>query len=112
MGLLIFLLSPVLVRIVLGEQFDSAIPVLRVLAFVLPLGALSYALHTQWMLPLGMDRPLVIIITGVGFLNVVLALILAPHYAHIGMAWAVVLSELVLTMSSIYVWLRWRGSSR
>lgn len=109
MGILIFLLAPLLVRILLGEEFGPAVPVLRVLALVLPFGAVSYALHVQWMLPLRMDRPLTAVILGAGLLNLALTLVLAPRYFALGTAWAVVVSELILMVGSIYVSLRWRN---
>lgn len=111
MGLVVFVLAPLLVRVVLGEEFGPAAPVLRVLALIFPFGALSYALHTQWMLPLRLDRPFAVIVLGTGILNVILALVLAPRYFALGMAWAVVTAELFLTVASVYVSFRWRGSA-
>lgn len=107
-GLVVFAASPLLVRILLGEGFGPAVQVLRVLALLPPLIAISNVLGIQWMLPLGLDRPFNIIILGAGLINIVLAVILAPRYAHIGMAWAVVLSEVFAT-GSMYMFLRSRS---
>src|SRR5260370_21898926 len=56
MGLTIFFGAPILVRLVLGPGFDSAVLVLRILALLPPLIAVSNVLGIQWMLPLGLAR--------------------------------------------------------
>lgn len=111
MGLLIFLMAPLLVRVFLGEGFAPAVPALRILALLLPLDALCTALHGFWMLPARMDRPFNAIILGTGLMNLVLALVLAPGYLHLGVAWAAVGSYVFMTVSSIYVLVRWRDST-
>jgi PST family polysaccharide transporter len=107
-GAVAFFLSPLIVRIVLGPEFQPVIPVLRLLVWLVPAIALSNALGIQWMLPLGLDSTFNRIILGAGIMNVVLAVLLAPLYAQMGMAWAVVASEIFVT-AGIYVALRRRG---
>jgi len=111
MGLSVFVLAPLLVRILLGEEFGPTVQVLRVLALMLPLVALSTALYVQWMLPLHLERSFNVVILGAGVLNLVLALVLVPRYFQVGMAWAVVASELFVASGSIFILLRWRGST-
>jgi PST family polysaccharide transporter len=111
MGLSVFVLAPLLVRGLLGEEFGPTVQVLRVLSLMLPLAALSTALHVQWMLPLRLDRSFNVVILGAGVLNLVLALVLAPRYFQVGMAWAVVASELFVALGSIFILLRWRCST-
>lgn len=108
MCVLIFFLAPLLVRVILGPAYAPAVPVLRVLALLPPLIALSNAYGIQWMLPLGLDRPFNTIIISAGFINIGLAVVLAPRLADIGMAWAVVCAETFVT-GGIYALLRWRG---
>ena len=110
-GFLIFLLAPLLVRVFLGEQFSPAVPALRILALLFPLAALGIALQSLWMLPLRMDRPFNVIILGTGLVNLVFALMLAPRYLHLGVAWAAVVADLFMVVSSIYVSVRWRDST-
>ncbi|ADW20930.1 flippase [Thermus scotoductus] len=98
LGLLVFALAPFLVRLFLGEGYDPAVLALRLLAFLVPLIALSNVLGIQWMLPLGLDRPFNAIIVGAGLFNLGLALLLAPRLFHVGMALAVVVSELFVTL--------------
>jgi PST family polysaccharide transporter len=107
LGACAFLLSPLIVRVTLGPAYQPAVPVLRVLAGLVPSIALSNALGIQWMLPLGLDSTLNRIILGAGLLNVVLAVLLAPRFAQIGMAWAVLASEVFVT-AGIYIALRRR----
>jgi PST family polysaccharide transporter len=117
MGALMFLLAPQLVPIVLGKGFEPAIPVVRILALLPPLIALSNVFGIQWMLPLGMDRAFNTIVVLAGLINLGLAVFLAPLSRERGMAWAVVCAETFVT-ACIYVVLRtrrldpWRQSAK
>ena len=107
LGLGVGLGAPLLVRVLLGEGYEPAVTVVRILAPLVPLIALSNVLGIQWMLPLGMDRPFNAIIVGAGFLNLALALFLAPRLQHVGMALAVVITELWVTLG-MWLYLRRR----
>ena len=107
MGAVVFLLAPVIVRMVLGVHFAAAIPVLRVLALLVPLVAIGNVLGIQWMLPLGMDSAFNKIILAAGVINLSLALVLAPAYTDMGMAWAVVIAETFVS-ATMYLLLRSR----
>jgi PST family polysaccharide transporter len=108
LGLVAYLGAPFLVRILLGPMFDPTVPVLRVLALLLPLIAVSNVLGIQWMLPLGLDHVFNRIILAAGVLNLSLAYWLAPRFAEMGMAWAVVIAEGFVTLT-MYGYLRWRN---
>ncbi|HKB33786.1 MAG TPA: flippase [Candidatus Dormibacteraeota bacterium] len=108
MGLTIFFGAPILVRLVLGPGFDSAVLVLRILALLPPLIAVSNVLGIQWMLALGLDRLVNAVVISACVLNVVLAIVLAPRYLEVGMAVAVVASE-TLVASGLYAMLRMRN---
>jgi PST family polysaccharide transporter len=103
-----FFFSPLIVRVALGPAYQPTVPVLRVMAGLVPVIALSNALGIQWMLPLGLDRSFNRIFLGAGILNIVLAVFLAPLYAQIGMAWALLTCELFVTVA-MYIALRRRG---
>lgn len=107
MGALVFFLSPFLVRMVLGGEFAAAVPILRILALLPPLIALSNVFGIQWMLPLGMDRAFNTIIVLAGLINLGLAVVFAPLFGGVGMAWAVVSAEIFVT-GGIYILLRLR----
>jgi len=103
MGLIAFIGAPLWTRILLGPGFSQAVPVLRILSVLPFLIAMSNVLGIQWMLPLGLDSQFNKIILGAGLINIVLAVLLAPSYAHIGMAWAVVTAEVFVTASIYYL---------
>lgn len=98
LGLATFLLSPFLVKILLGHEFQPASHTLKILAMLIPMIAISNVLGIQWMIPLKLDRFFNTIIILAGSLNIVLAVILAPLYSYNGMAWAVVISEVFVTI--------------
>ena len=107
-GLLLFVFAPQVVSVILGAGFSPAVPALRILAALPFLASLSQVLGIQWMLPHGLDRPLVAIVLTAGMVSLGLALLLAPRFAHIGMAWAAVASEAFVTMTC-YAVLRLRN---
>jgi PST family polysaccharide transporter len=108
LGSAAFFLAPLIVRVALGPGFQSAVPVLRVLAWLVPVVALNLALGIQWMLPLGLDSAFNRIILAAGILNIVLAVILAPTFAQMGMACSVLTCEVLVT-AGMYIALRRRG---
>jgi len=110
LGALVFWLSPWLVTFLLGRAFSEAIPVLRLLSLLPPLIALNTVLSTQCMAPLGMDRLLNRIALAAGAVNVGFACLLAPHYRQIGMAIAVVIAELFISVTASYILLRQRAT--
>jgi polysaccharide transporter, PST family len=107
LGVVVFFMAPLLVRIILGKDFAEAVPVLRILSLLLPIIGLNFALGIQWMLPLGLDRAFNIITLLAGLINVGLATALASNYKDLGMAWAVVCAEIFVAVS-LYVVLRSR----
>jgi PST family polysaccharide transporter len=96
LGAVTFMFAPQIVRFALGGAFVPAVPVLRVLSFLLPLIGLNTAVGPQWMLPLGLDRSFNRIILLAGLINIGLASALARPYAGLGMAIAVVSAELFI----------------
>lgn len=98
-------LAPWIVRLLLGDGYEESVSIMRILVLLLPMIALSNALGIQWMLALGLDRPLNGVILLAGLLNLGLALWLVPRLAHFGMAYAVVLVEIFVTGGIMfYLW--------
>jgi PST family polysaccharide transporter len=89
----VFVFAPLLIRILMGEGFGQAITVLRILSVLPLLLSITHSVGLQWLLPRGQDAVVNRIILSAGALNLTLAVLLAPHFAHLGMAWAVVCSE-------------------
>ncbi len=106
LAVLVLISAPAITRIVLGSQFEEAIPVLRALALLIPLIAISNALGVQWMLAMKMDQAFNTIILTAGILNLCLALLIVPRFSYMGMAYVVVLVETFVTGGiAVYLWL-------
>ncbi len=102
LGAIVYLFAPLLVHIVLGPHFEPAIPVLRLLAILPPVVALSQSIGMQWLLPLGREKLVTRTIVLAGILNVALMFVFVPTHAHIGMAWAVICSEAFVCIRIVY----------
>jgi len=108
LSLAAFLGAPWAVQIILGKSFAASVPALRILAPLPFLDAVATMLGTLWMLPLRMDRQFNTVVMVAGALNIGLALLLAPRFAQLGMASAVVIVELFV-MIALFVTLHRRG---
>ena len=105
LSLALFLGAPLAIRILLGGPFLEAIAVLRIFSALPLLLSITYSVGFQWLLPFGKDRLINRVILLAGVTNVMLSLLLARPFAHIGMAWAVVLSETVVCCCMVFaVW--------
>jgi PST family polysaccharide transporter len=93
-----YILAPLAVRVALGRGYEQVVPVLRVLAFSIPAVSCSVVMGCQCMLPLGMDKAFNVITIVAGIFNVTLALLVVPRYAHMGMAWSLVMTELLVSV--------------
>lgn len=97
----IFVGAPFIVQIMLGSQYEPSVNVMRILAGLPFLIALSNVLGIQMMLPLGKDRVFTLILFIAGLLNIILALVFAPLWQASGMALAVLISESFVTASML-----------
>ncbi len=102
----VFLLAPVLIRLLVGHAFAPAVTVLKILSVLPVLLAVTQSAGLQWLLPLGRDADVNRIILLAGALNVALAVWLAPRFAQIGMAWGVVCAETFVSCGMIRAVLR------
>jgi PST family polysaccharide transporter len=102
----IFLLAPLIVRVLLGADYEFVTPVLRTISLVLPFAAASNMLGVQWMLPLGLDRTLVKATLVAGLLNVLGCVVLGSLYSAMGVAVTMVAVEAVLLASILVSLLR------
>jgi PST family polysaccharide transporter len=103
MGVVIFLIAPFLIHTFLGPSFQPAVGVLRLLAALPPLRSISRSVGFQWLLPLGRERILNRIILSAAVLNLGLALWFGSRFAQTGMAYAVILSEIFVCTSVMWV---------
>jgi len=81
------------VLLILGPNYDASVRVLYVFALIVPLDAINNALIMHWMLPHGMERAVGAVTAGGIVINVISASVLAPLFAHYGMAWAILIAE-------------------
>lgn len=107
MGAAIYLLAPLCVRIVLGGGYGAAVEPLRIMSILPPLVAFRNVIGIHWMLPLDMESELNKVMLTCGALNIALAVLLAPHFGGIGMAWTVVISTFCASLGAWLV-LRWK----
>lgn len=96
LSVLLFAGAPTAVRLVLGPDFAPTVQVIRILAPLPLIVAISSTLTLQVMVPFGRDRALVRILLLSGLTNVVMALLLASAWLETGMAVAVVLTEMLV----------------
>ena len=101
LGTFTFVFAPTMMRLLMGPAFAPAATILRILAVLPPLLSITYSVGLQWLLPLGRDADVNRVILTAGALNLVLAVLLAPHFAHFGMAWAIVCAEAFVCVSMV-----------
>lgn len=82
-----------IVRILYGDRFQASVQILRILALILPMMAISGGLSSLQLLTHHRDRDVVLIVVVSGLFNVALALVLAPTHGALGMAWGLVAVE-------------------
>ena len=101
-GMVIFLAAPQMVHIVLGPDYPQTIPVLRVFALWIPLTAIATVLTFQVLLPNRLDAPFNFVNLTAGIVGIVAALVLAPRFQAVGIAWSAVLVQ-VYTLLAFFV---------
>lgn len=87
-----------IVLIILGPNYVEAAGLLAVLIWVAPLNLLQYCLGTQWLLPLGLDRPFSIIISVCAVAYAMMALF-GLQYGVAGLAYANLAAEALLAVA-------------
>jgi PST family polysaccharide transporter len=103
LGLTVSLVSPLIVKFILGKGYEATVPALRILACTIPINAVNTVLGMQWLLPHGMEKVSGKIMLSVGVVNILLNLIFVPKIFHLGAAWALMISEIIIFISSYYV---------
>ncbi|HVW11797.1 MAG TPA: flippase [Bryobacteraceae bacterium] len=99
LGAVQYAFAPLIVRILMGSGFEPAVAVLRIESAYPVLVSLTCSLGMQWLVPLGYDRMVYRTTLTAGILNIALATALAPHFAHVGMAWGVIATETYVSLS-------------
>lgn len=91
-------LAEPIVVLIFGEAFRPAIELLRILVLVIPLGAISTALSTQFLMPRGLDATVSRCVLAAALINVVLAVLIVPGQGVEAMAWILVGVEAFLVV--------------
>ncbi len=109
-GLLVFCgaltLSPIVLRLILGEAFTPSGHVLQCFAWMFPFAAFNEFAAFYVFVPRKKDRLLAIAGAASGVANLVAALYLAPRYGAEGMAFARVIGELSLSAMLLTIMVR------
>lgn len=102
-GAAILAFTAPIIEVILGPGYESVIPVLRVAACALPLAAASNMLAVQWLIPFGLDTPLVRITFAAGTANAIGCLALGYWLGALGAAIAILVMEAAMVGSFLYV---------
>ncbi len=108
LGLTLTLGASWLVPVLFGPGYERAIPVVRVLGFVCPFSVINGMIGIRWMFPLGHERIYNRIITFAAGLDVILALALMPWLKELGAAFALLITEMAITLTVFAVLWRMR----
>ncbi len=103
-GLLLSILlcagAPLIVHVVLGPKYAPSAEVMAIMSPLPVLIAISNVFGVQLLVPFGYENNLLAIVVTAGFINITLAVLLAPHWLGPGMAGAVLISETFVTLGS------------
>ncbi len=96
-SLTIFFAADIAVDILLGKDFSSAAPILKLLAPVPTLVGINNVLGTQILLPFGRQKTFSAIIIICGLFNVACLLVLCPRLGALGAASSILITETLVT---------------
>jgi len=99
LSLVLFIAAPLIVRIILGPQYEPSITVMRLLAALPLLIAISNVLGVQIAFPFGLEKAILNLVFMAGIINILLALLFVPSLGANGMALSVLLAECFVTCS-------------
>jgi len=107
-SVLLFALAAPIVNIILGNQFEQSIIVLKILAFLPFMVALGNIFGIQTMLTFNMKEAFSGIFISGGIINIVLSLIFVPLWKHVGTAMAALITEVYVT-SAMLIFIHKKG---
>ncbi len=105
----LFLFAQTIIPILMGQSFEPAVAVLRILSPLPLLLAITFSSGQLWLLPQRRDKVVSHIVFRAAFLNLFLSFYLGRRWGHIGMASTVLIAESVVAGSMLWNSLRLRG---
>ena len=97
-------ISPEFVPVFFGPGYEPCVPVMIVLAWVVPLICATNVIGAQYLLPMYRDNPYTISVCVGAVANVILCFVLITHLGALGAAIGTVAAELVvLAVQALYV---------
>jgi PST family polysaccharide transporter len=102
-ALTIVVLAEPLVELAFGPEFAPTVPILRILALLLPLGLATSLLAVLWLLPRRRERLSTQVILVAGVVNVALVLALTPAFGIEGAAWCLIAVEVLAVAALVAV---------
>ncbi|WP_297457230.1 flippase [Persephonella sp.] len=98
-SIILFMFTDLIVITFLGKKFENSIIVLKILSFLPFIISLSNIFGIQTMLTFNYKKAFSRILISASVLNILLDFILVPFYKHIGISFAVLISESFVTIS-------------
>ncbi|WP_024790810.1 MULTISPECIES: flippase [unclassified Lebetimonas] len=108
LSFLLFIFAPEIIHLVAGEKYERSILVLKIIAFLPFIIALSNIFGIQTMLNFNRKKAFSKILISGSILNIILSLIIVPLFQEIGSAISVLVVELFITIT-MYVYLQKTG---
>lgn len=100
-SLLIFLFASSIIKIILGSQYQQAVIVLQILSFLPFIISLSNIFAVQGLYAFKFQKTVSMFVVPIAVIHVFLLIILIHYYSLVGLAVAVVVTEILITIFSI-----------
>ena len=100
---LLIALAPWLVVVLLGSEFEESGPILRILALLIPIFAVTSTLSAHWLLSHGHDRITMRIAIAGGMCTLVLTAVMASVVGIVGVAWSLVAVQVAVAASLAFI---------
>lgn len=102
LSVITFLLSPLIIKIIAGENFMGAAMPMRIVMPILIIAGINQCIGVQVLMPLKKDTVLLITASFAAFVGVVSNLLLDAKYGAIGAAITILLSEFTGCVGGLY----------
>jgi PST family polysaccharide transporter len=98
-SVILFIASPLIIRIILGYFYEPSTTILRGLAFLCLLMSTNHVLTVQVIFPFYKEKSYTLITFAAAILNFTLAIVLVPIWHGLGMALSALISEIFVTLA-------------